>query len=62
MKEDREELELTSGDREFHKRHDEGMKEERYRETVFASIFLQTLECGRRDREVLGCSRVSRSR
>ena len=32
VKEDREELELTSGGREFHKRHDEGMKEERYRE------------------------------
>ena len=32
MKEDTEELELTSGGREFHRRHDEGMKEERYRE------------------------------
>ena len=30
MKEDTEELELTSGGREFHKRHDKGMKEERY--------------------------------
>ena len=32
MKEDTEELELTSGGREFHRRHDEGMKEERYKE------------------------------
>ena len=32
VKEDTEELELTSGGREFHRRHDEGMKEERYRE------------------------------
>ena len=32
MKEDTEELELTSGGREFHRRHDEGMKEEKYRE------------------------------
>ena len=30
--EDTEDLELTSGGGEFHRRHDEGMKEERYRE------------------------------
>ena len=32
VKEDTEEHELTSGGREFHRRHDEGMKEERYKE------------------------------
>ena len=32
VKEETEELELTPGGREFHRRHDEGMKEERYRE------------------------------
>ena len=32
MKEDTEELELTSGGREFHRRHDEGMKKEMYKE------------------------------
>ena len=32
MKEGTEELELTSGGREFHRKKDEGMKEERYRE------------------------------
>ena len=76
VKEDTEELELTSGGREFHRRHDEGMKEEKYREEEQAGSstfrqcygdciridYLQTLECGRRDREVLGCSRASRSR
>ena len=31
VKEDTEELELTSGGREFHRRHDEGMKEEKYK-------------------------------
>ena len=72
VNEDTEELELTSGSREFHRRHDEGMKEERYREEEQAGAqpsqcygdciridYLQTLECGRRDREVVGCSRAS---
>ena len=79
VKEETEELELTSGGREFHRRHDEGMKEalkgtERknrqgaraQRSQCYGDCiridYLQTLECGRRDREVLGCSRVSRSR
>ena len=37
VKEYTEELELTSGGREFHRRHDEGMKEERYREEAGGS-------------------------
>ena len=61
VKEGTEELELTSGGREFHRRHDEGMKEERYREeeqlsrelngpsvteTVFASIIYRLWNAG----------------
>ena len=63
VKEDTEELEPTSGGREFHRRHDEGMKEERYRlreartsrelngpgvtETAFASIIYRLWNAGR---------------
>ena len=60
MKEDREELELTSGGREFHRRHDEGMKGRKVQrgrtgrelngpsvtKTVFASIIYRLWNAG----------------
>ena len=76
MKEDTEEHELTSGGREFHRRHDEGMKEERYKEeetgrelngpsvteTIFASIIYRLWNAGGETGRSLVCSPVSRSR